>query len=126
MTGTTTARRPPILVLVLVVPVIALVAVLATRAAKGPSSASGAKVGAHAVVIKSFSFHPPKLSVTKGTTLKVTNADGVTHTFTARDGSFSTGDLDGGKTATIALNKPGTFSYYCKIHNYMTGSLEVK
>ena len=121
-----TTRPPPTLVLLVAVPVIALIAALATRAAKGPSSSTVAKAGAHTVVIKNFSFHPPKLTVARGSAIKVTNGDGVTHTFSARDGSFSTGDLAGGKTATIALNKSGTFSYYCKIHNYMIGTLEVQ
>ena len=119
--------RPPTFVLVLAVPVIALVAVIGTRAIEGPSS-SGATVraGANAVVIKDFAFAPSTLSVPDGTTLKVTNDDGATHTLTARDGDFNTGDLGGGRTATITLKKSGKLDYYCKFHDYMTGTLVVK
>lgn len=119
--------RPPTWLVALAVPVIALIAIVATRAVEGPStSTSTARAGANAVVIRNFAFVPPKLTVAKGTKLKVTNADGTTHTLTARNGSFTTGDLDSGKSKTIALNQSGTFSYYCKIHNYMTGTLVVK
>ena len=56
----------------------------------------------------------------------MSNLDGATHTLTARDGSFDTGELGGGKTAFITLNTTGTFPYYCKIHNYMTGTVVVR
>ena len=118
--------RPPTFVVALAVPMIALIAVIGTRVAEGPSSSGAAPAGANAVVIKDFSFNPSKLTVARGTTLKVTNRDGATHTFTARGGSFNTGDLGGGTTATVALQKAGTFSYFCEIHNYMTGTLVVK
>jgi plastocyanin len=118
--------RPPTWLLALVVPVVALIAVLATRAVEGPSSSTVAAAGTNAVVIKKFAFHPPKLTVATGTALKVTNADGTTHTLSARNGSFGTGELGAGKNATIALNQSGTFRYFCKIHNFMTGTLVVK
>jgi plastocyanin len=121
-------RRPPTLLLVLAVPVVALLALIATRAIEGPSdtTAAGGAAGAHAIVIKNFAFHPSTLTVAKGTTLKVTNADGTTHTFSARNGSFTTGDLDGGKSATVKLNQAGTIRFFCKIHSNMTGTLVVK
>ncbi len=118
-------QRPPTLLVVLAVPIVALIAVLVTRAIEGPSTAT-AKAGPHAIVIKNFAFTPATLTVAKGTTLKVTNADGTTHTFSAKNGAFSTGELAGGKSATVKLNTSGTFSFYCKIHNYMTGTLVVK
>lgn len=119
-------RRPPVALVVLAVPIVALIAILVTRAVAGPSDATSAKAGAHSIVIKNFSFHPSTVSVAKGTTVKVTNDDGTTHTFSARNGSFDTGDLSGGAHGTITLNRAGKFSYYCKIHNYMTGTLVVK
>jgi plastocyanin len=123
------AARPSTWLAALAVPTIAIVAVVGTRVIEGPSGDSAATVakrGANAVVIKNFAFAPGNLSVPKGTSLKVTNADGTAHTLTARDDSFNTGDLDGGQTTTVALKRSGTFEYYCKIHNYMTGTLVVK
>jgi plastocyanin len=119
-------NRPPTWLVVLAVPVLALIAVVVTRAVKGPSDAAAVNTDAHSIVIKNFAFHPSTLTVAKGTSLTVTNSDATTHTFSAKDGSFNTGDLGGGKRATIVLNKAGTFTYFCKIHNYMTGTVVVK
>ncbi len=118
--------RPPTWLLALAVPVIALIAILVTRAVEGPSSSTVTRTGANAVVIQNFAFHPQKLTVAKGTTLKVRNADNTVHTFSAKNGSFDTGELDSGKNATVALQQSGTFSFFCKIHNFMTGAVVVK
>ena len=63
-------------------------------------------------------------SVTAGATVTVTNDDGTVHTLTADDGKFDTGDLDGGASGTITIDEPGTYAYFCDIHNYMTGTIE--
>jgi plastocyanin len=125
MTRATTGR-PQTVLLALLVPAIAFSAVLVTRVVKGSSSESVATTRPHTIVIKDFAFHPARVTVVKGTRLTVTNADGVTHTLTARDGSFSSEQLASGKSTTIALNAAGTFSYYCKIHPYMTGTVVVR
>ena len=54
------------------------------------------------------------------------NADGAAHTLTADDGSFDTGNLDGGASATITIDAPGRYAYFCDIHNYMTGVIEAR
>ena len=120
-------RRPPTIVLALAVPVIALIALVATRAIEGPSdSAAAPRAGANAIVIKNFAFKPQNLTVAKGTRVEVTNADGTVHTLSATNGSFDTGDLAGGATKPVVLNRAGRFDYFCKIHNYMTGTLVVR
>jgi len=91
----------------------------------GSAAASGAKTP-NSITIANFQFSPEPLVVKTGTTVKVTNDDGTAHTVTAADKSFDTGDLDGGATATITLAKAGTYKYFCDIHNYMTGTIEVK
>lgn len=119
-------RRLPTPVLALAVPVVALIAIIATRVIEGPSSSSAAPAKANAVVIRNFAFAPANPSVAQGTTIKVMNDDGTAHTFSARNGSFNTGDLDGGRSATVKLDRAGSFDFYCKIHNYMTGTLVVR
>ena len=84
-----------------------------TRRAKGAS-----------VTIKGFAFSPKTLKVTAGTKVKVTNKDGTTHTFTADKGAFDTGDIDGGKSATVTIRKPGTYAYHCNIHSSMHGTIK--
>jgi plastocyanin len=114
------------LLVVFAVPLIAVLAVVATRVLAGPSEVSAAAPGANAVVIKNFAFAPDTVTVAKGTAIRVTNEDGATHTFSAKDGSFTTGDLGGGTHKTVKVEQAGTFDFYCKIHTYMTGTLVVR
>ncbi len=122
--------RLPTIALAVVVPLAALVAVVVTLNVTSDNTGSaGAATGAktpNSITIANFQFSPEPLVVKAGTTVKVTNRDGTAHTVTAADKSFDTGDIDGGATATITLAKAGTYKYFCDIHNYMTGTIEVK
>ena len=71
-------------------------------------------------------WEPDTLTVDRGARIRVGNTDGVTHTLTAQDGSFDTGDLRGGASRTITLDRPGHFTYRCRIHDYMTGEVTVR
>ncbi len=72
-------------------------------------------------------FSPMSLSVSPGATVTVKNEDSATHTVTASDKSFDTGDVAPGGTKTFtAPKKAGSYSYICSIHNYMQGTLTVK
>ncbi|MFB7991319.1 cupredoxin family copper-binding protein [Streptomyces sp. NPDC056002] len=91
-----------------------------------PSSSERAK-GEVKVTIKDFAFHPAAFEVSPGTKITVTNEDSATHTLTADDKSFGTGDLAQGKSVTItAPAKPGSYSYICTIHPNMKGTLTVR
>lgn len=123
--------RLPTIALALLVPVAALVTALVTldvtgdttRSASSPRAAGQTAVGT-AVSIEDFRFSPDPIEVRAGTDVTVTNDDGTPHTLTANDRSFDTGDLEGGTRATIRIASPGTYEYYCDIHNYMTGTIE--
>jgi len=87
-----------------------------------PSSKTEVKV-----TIKNFAFHPAKLEVSPGTKITVTNQDSATHTMTADDKSFDTGDIAQGKSATFTVpSKPGAYDYICSIHPNMKGTLTVR
>jgi plastocyanin len=118
-------RKLPTLVLALIVPLIAVVAVLITLNATSDDSSAGNASGT-AVSIKNFQFSPNPIVVKAGSTLTVTNHDGTAHTFTANDKSFDTGDINGGTKATVKIGAPGKYAYHCNIHNYMTGTIEAK
>jgi plastocyanin len=86
---------------------------------------SGGKAGAGAVEIANFAFAPGSRSVKVGDSVKWTNQDGATHTVTADDGAFDSGNLADGKSFSFTFDQAGTFAYHCNIHQSMTGKVTV-
>jgi len=114
-----------------VVPLIALVAVLVTLSVTDGSTSSAATGGGKsgsgtAITIKNFQYSPDPITVKTGATITVTNDDRTVHTVTADDGKFDTGHLADAAQRTITLDAPGTYTYHCDIHNYMTGTIKVR
>lgn len=96
----------------------------AARASSGTAS-TAAGTASDTIVIKDFTFQPAELTVRVGATVTVHNDDSAAHTLTADDGSFDTGTIGGGGTATITVKKAGRFTYHCAIHQSMRGTLTV-
>jgi plastocyanin len=92
----------------------------ATPEAANPSA------GAMAVTIKGFAFDPAQLEVPVGTTVTWTNQDSASHTVTADDGSFDSGQLAQGATFSQTFAKAGTYTYHCANHPNMTATVVVK
>jgi plastocyanin len=91
-----------------------------------PSKPAASTGGADAVTIQDFKFGPATLSVKQGAKVTVTNRDSTTHTATADDGAFDTGDLDPGASKTVTLPKAGRYAYHCEIHSFMKGTIVVR
>lgn len=74
-----------------------------------------------------LSFSPAKIVVIIGVNNTVTfaNKDTATHTVTATDKSFDSGDIKAGQSWTYTFNTAGTFDYYCIYHNWMKGTVVV-
>jgi plastocyanin len=87
--------------------------------------APAALAAQHAVTIANFAFSPSSITVKAGDSVTWTNNDGTTHTATADGGSFDTGDIGGGSTASVTFKTPGTFAYHCAIHSTMHGTIVV-
>lgn len=85
----------------------------------GPAKTAGA------VMIMNFTFVPQSLSVAQGTTVTWTNRDSAVHTTTADKGAWNSGNLAQGQTFSFTFTTPGTYTYHCAIHTYMTGSITV-
>ena len=72
-----------------------------------------------------WKFDPASISVAAGTEIVFTNDGAEVHTATADDGSFDTGTLSSGGTASVTFDEPGTFTYKCSLHPWMTGEVVV-
>ena len=101
----------------------------ATDDAKPPPSANGSAPlsGQAPVDIVNFEFKPQKVLVKPGTTVTWTNKDTTIHDIkdTSPLNTPQSKDLNKGDTFSITYNQPGTYSYICGIHQYMTGTVEV-
>jgi plastocyanin len=78
------------------------------------------------ITIKDFKFSPNPLKAKAGATITVKNDDSTTHTLTADDKSFDTGEVANGTSSKITLPaKAATVKYHCEIHDFMKASIEV-
>jgi len=66
--------------------------------------------------MQNFSFQPMTITISAGDTVTWHNLDTATHTVTANDGSFDSGNVGGGGSFPHGFTQPGTYEYYCKIH----------
>jgi plastocyanin len=79
-----------------------------------------------AVAIGGFAFSPATITVSVGDTITWTNNDPQTHTATADDASWNSGNIaGGGGTKAVTFTTAGTFPYHCAIHSSMTGTVTV-
>ena len=99
----------------------------ATSSALVAARTTTRKTAPDTITISNFMYHPMKLTVKPGATITVTNKDTVTHTLTATQNQFNTGNIAPGHTKKFkAPEKKGTYHYICAIHQFMTGTIIVK
>ena len=90
------------------------------------NSGSANPPAANSVSIVNMAFSPASLTATAGTTVTWTNNDGMTHTVTADDISFDSGNILMGNKFSKIFSTAGTFAYHCTIHPTMKGTIIVK
>ena len=78
------------------------------------------------VAILNYDFAPKSLTVRVGTRVTWANRDATAHTATADHGGFDTGTVAPKATRTIDFQHPGTFTYHCAFHAFMTATVRVK
>jgi len=85
-----------------------------------------------AITIKSFTFDPEFVTVSKGTTVTWTNQDPTQHQiindpamFFAGGMLFKSGLLGTGQSFSFTFNTTGDFKYHCNIHPAMEGKVIV-
>ncbi len=81
--------------------------------------------GTNEVFIKGMAFDPSTITVTAGTTITWTNKDPVTHTVSSTSNEFDSGNITPNATFSHTFSTAGSYSYYCKIHTYMTATVKV-
>jgi plastocyanin len=100
-------------------------------AAPGAPAAAGA-----AVTISNQAYSPTSVVVHPGETVTWTNNDQIAHSVTADDGSFDSagalcspsitlGCLQPGQSYAHTFASSGTFSYHCRVHSFMHGTVVV-
>lgn len=97
-----------------------------TAASPEASPVTGEGGGEATVTISGFAYDPAELTVAVGTTVTWENADPAPHTASAEDGSFGSGQIDPGGSASVTLDQAGTFPYRCAFHPDMAGTVTVE
>ena len=102
-----------------------MIRVLAT-AAVALAFPAGAAAATFPVSIQFQDFGPGQLDLLPGETVRWENVSERTHTVTADDASFDSGDVDPGVTFTREFDTPGAFGYHCTKHAGMVGEVDVQ
>jgi plastocyanin len=71
-------------------------------------------------------FAPTAIDALPGDLVTWDNSSSQTHTVTADDDSFDSGDLAPGQTFSTSFGTTGTYTYHCTIHRGMTGEIDVR
>ncbi len=93
--------------------------------AESEPAPSGQARKAEKVEIVEFTYSPDPVVVQVGGKVTWRNNDNPPHTATADDGSFDTGIIETGKQKSVTFKEPGTFTYFCTVHPFMHGTVEV-
>jgi plastocyanin len=88
----------------------------------------GSPLPDHAKVeMADFAYGPSSVTIAAGGSVSWTDSDQAPHTATADDQmTFDTGTLDSGATMTETFSKPGTYTYFCRFHPFMHGTVIVR
>ena len=73
-----------------------------------------------------FKFKPAEHQGHAGTKVTWTNNDSTTHQIVSKGDPFpGDGTIDAAQSYSVTFDTPGTYDYFCGIHNSMTGSIVV-
>lgn len=79
----------------------------------------------HVVVIKNMRFSPADLTIKAGDTVTWRNEDDTAHSAWDLNDVFDTGLLLPGQSAALTFSAAGTFSYRCRPHRSMRGTITI-
>jgi plastocyanin len=101
-------------------------AVATVPPAKPPIVADPNAAGGPRLAIENFNFTPADITVAPGTTVTWTNNDDVEHTVTSSTNAFGSSAIETGNSFSFTFTQPGTYTYFCSIHPFMTGRVTVQ
>jgi len=73
-----------------------------------------------------YDIAPLRVKVKAGTAVTFTNGTSKPHTLQARDGSWRTGAIAPGQSASVTIPRPGTYEYICQDHPWSIAQLTVE
>ncbi len=73
-----------------------------------------------------YGLTPMRASVARGATVTWTNPTDLTHTISARDGSWTTGPIAAGASGSVVIETAGEHEYVCTEHPWTIGQLVVE
>ncbi|HEX9634563.1 MAG TPA: plastocyanin/azurin family copper-binding protein [Candidatus Limnocylindria bacterium] len=87
----------------------------------GPTAPAGTSV-----TMAGSRFAPATLTIAAGETVRWFNDDALPHTVSATDGSWNSGNLAPGQAFERRFDDPGSYSYLCRYHPGMVGTVVVE
>jgi plastocyanin len=78
------------------------------------------------VDISGYAFSPSGLTVAVGDQVTWTNLDSASHTATANDATFDSGNLAKGESYSYTFTTVGTIAYHCDLHSSMSATITVE
>jgi len=78
------------------------------------------------ITISNFTFAPPEITISPGTTVKWINQDDIPHLVAEKNLAFKSQALDTNDSFSFTFSAPGEVEYYCVLHPHMTGKIIVK
>lgn len=73
-----------------------------------------------------YGLSPSRVRTKVGVPVAFTNSSKESHTIAARDGSWHTGTIKPGESATVTVTSPGAYEYSCTDHPWTIGQLIVE
>jgi quinohemoprotein ethanol dehydrogenase len=79
----------------------------------------------HRYQLEEYEFNPYRARIRLGTPITFINNGFKPHTIVARDGSWTTGTLNPSQTATVTIEKPGSYVYFSREYPWSYGQIIV-
>jgi len=97
-----------------------------TSPSSNPNFPNQVTIPSNASTLSTTAYSPNPITVGAGGTVTWVNNDNTTHTATATDNSWNSGNIAPGGNFSRTFPTAGTFQYNCTIHPNMVGTVTVQ